>query len=76
MKPKYCVLIPMFLSVACTGPINDTTVVGMPTGYLCRILDSREYVSLPSEQKAIYEELETRGEECVTETQRLIVRAE
>ena len=61
---------------ACTGPVNEQTVLDMPTGYLCRILDSSEYISLPSEQKAIYAELERRGEDCVDGTQRIIVRSE
>lgn len=61
---------------ACTGPINEQTVSDMPTGYLCRILDSNEYISLPSEQKAIYAELERREEGCVDGTQRIIVRRE
>ena len=58
---------------ACTGPVNESTVGDMPTGYLCRILDSSEYISLPSEQSAIYAELEKRGDECVDSTQKFIV---
>lgn len=61
---------------ACTGPVNDATVRDMPTGYMCRILDSSEYMSLPSEQRAIYAELERRGEECIDGTHRVIVRQE
>lgn len=62
--------------VGCTGPINQETVADMPTGYLCRILDSDEYISLPSEQRAIYAELERRGEQCVDSTRRVIVATE
>jgi hypothetical protein len=61
---------------ACTGPVNEQTVRDMPTGYMCRILDSSEYMSLPSEQRAIYAELERRGEDCVDGTQRIIIRSE
>lgn len=64
------------LLAACTGAVNDQTVRDMPTGYMCRILDSSEYISLPSEQRAIYAELERRGEECVDGTQRVIIRNE
>ena len=61
-------------STACTGPVNDETVREMPTGYMCRILDSSQYISLPSEQKAIYRELERRGERCEGNAQRVIVQ--
>jgi hypothetical protein len=64
------------LLAACTGPVNDQTVRDMPTGYMCRILDSGEYISLPSEQRAIYAELERRGEGCIDGTSRVIVRIE
>jgi hypothetical protein len=59
------------LLIGCTGPINSQTVVDKPTAYLCRIL-SDDYLSLPSEQEAIYRELERRGEECIP-TSRIIV---
>ena len=58
---------------SCTGPVNQTTVRDMPTGYMCRILDSREYITLPSEQRAIYAELEMRGQQCVDGIQKIIV---
>jgi hypothetical protein len=45
----------------------------MPTGYMCRILDIREYITLPSEQRAIYAELELRGQQCVDGIQKIIV---
>lgn len=70
------IAISVVMFSACTGPINEQTVGDMPTGYLCRILDSSEYISLPSEQKAIYAELERRDEDCVDGTQRIIVRSE
>jgi len=54
----------VLLVANCTGPVNEDTTKDMPTGYLCRILNSKEYISLPSEQKAIYSELERRGENC------------
>jgi hypothetical protein len=44
----------------------------MPTGFLCRLLDSNEYLTTPAEQKAIYTELERRGEECVDHVQKVI----
>ena len=56
---------------ACTGPINNETVRDMPTGYLCRILGP-DYTSLPSEQRAIYAELERRGEQCMP-TRRVVL---
>ncbi len=64
------------LTTGCTGPVNTQTTEGMPTGYLCRILDSDEYLTLPSEQRAIYTELERRGAECVGSTAKLIVATE
>lgn len=59
------------LLIGCTGPINNETVAGKPTAYLCRIL-SNDYLSLPSEQEAIYRELERRGEQCIP-TSRIII---
>lgn len=59
---------------ACTGPVNSETVRDMPSGYLCRLLDSREYVTLPGEQRAIYAELERRGAECVGTSVNVTVR--
>jgi hypothetical protein len=77
MNPKIAIMtVSASLFAACTGPVNDETVQDMPTGYMCRILDSREYISLPSEQRAIYGELERRGEECIDGTSRVIVRLE
>jgi len=69
------ILSAVFLQ-SCTGPVNNTTVKEMPIGYMCRILNSAEYISLPNEQLAIYSELEKRGETCVNETQRLIIKNE
>ena len=60
---------------ACTGPVNDATVRDMPTGYMCRLLNSDEYISLPQEQRAIYAELERRGAECVDSTHKLILQS-
>ena len=54
----------VFLITACSGPVTPETTKEMPTGYLCRLLDSDEYITLPSEQRAIYGELERRGETC------------
>ena len=48
----------------CTGPINSTTTRDMPSGYLCDILGP-DYITLPSERKAIYAELERREAECI-----------
>lgn len=48
---------------ACTGPVNDETTPGMPTGYLCEILGP-DYLALPSERRAIYAELERRQAQC------------
>lgn len=50
--------------MGCTGPVNEQTTQDMPTGYLCRLLDSNEYISTPAEQRAMYGELERRGAEC------------
>jgi|GEM_PF-5388801 len=58
---------------SCTGPINNQTVKDKPTDYLCRILGP-DYISLPSEQEAIYRELEARGAQCVS-TSRVIVES-
>lgn len=75
MKALHFALIaaPM-LATACTGPINSQTTAEMPTGYLCRILDSSEYISTPSEQRAIYAELEKRGAECIDSTRKVIIQ--
>lgn len=54
----------VLVAAACSGPVTSETTKEMPTGYLCRLLDSDEYLTLPSEQRAIYGELERRGEEC------------
>jgi hypothetical protein len=56
---------------ACTGPLNSDTLAGKPTGYLCRLLGP-DYVTLPSEEEAIYRELERRGTQCVA-TNRVII---
>lgn len=58
--------------LSCTGPLNEETMADMPTSYLCRIL-SPDYISLPSEQLAIYKELERRGQQCVN-TQQIIIK--
>ena len=60
--------------ISCTGPINNETLKDMPTKFICRLLDSDEYISLPSEQRAIYTELEKRNEECIDSTQVLILK--
>jgi hypothetical protein len=70
------ILVGVGTLTACTGPVNESTVRDMPTGYMCRILDSSEYLSLPSEQRAIYAELERRGDECIDGTQKVIVAIE
>lgn len=76
MKTKAAfVIISSVLCAACTGPVNERTVIDMPTGYLCRILGD-DYISLPSEQRAIYGELERRGAQCVNHTQKVIVQVE
>ena len=56
---------------SCTGPLNAETLADKPTGYLCRLL-SPDYITLPSEQEAIYRELDRRGTQCVA-TQRIII---
>ena len=56
--------IALLIIAACSGPVTPGTTKEMPTGYLCRLLDSDEYITLPSEQRAIYGELERRGETC------------
>lgn len=71
MKAKVIFVCGVLTVAACTGPVNDQTVRDKPTGYLCRILGP-DYISLPSEQEAIYRELERRGAQCVS-TQRVIV---
>ena len=58
---------------SCTGPVNDETVRDMPTGFLCKIV-SNAYIALPSEERAIYKELERRGERCEAVTQRVIIQ--
>ena len=50
-------------TAACTGPVTLETTQSMPTGYLCDILHG-DYVTLPSERRAAYGELERRGESC------------
>ena len=55
----------LVLASACTGPINEETVVDMPTGYICDILGP-DYLSVPQERLALFRELERRGEECPT----------
>jgi hypothetical protein len=55
----------------CTGPLNSDTLADKPTGYLCKLLGP-DYVTLPSEQEALYRELERRGTQCVA-TNRLII---
>lgn len=72
----YLILASAIPLAACTGSINETTIKDMPTGYICRILDSIEYLSLPSEQRTIYGELEKRKETCVDSTQRVIIKEE
>lgn len=64
-------LLAVVILNACTGPINEKTVSDKPSGFLCHMLSS-QYITLPSEQIAIYRELERRGEQCVS-TQRVII---
>ena len=62
---KYVIIgVSAAILAGCTGPVNDQTTQEMPTGFLCRMLDSNEYLTLPSEQMAIYRELDRRGESC------------
>lgn len=58
-------------SAACTGPLTAETLKNKPTGYLCRLLQP-DVISLPSEQEAIYRELDRRGTQCLP-TQRVIL---
>lgn len=60
-------------ATACTGPVNTDSVREMPTGFLCDIL-SPNYVSLPSERRTIFSELERRGAECLP-SQRIVIEA-
>ena len=61
----------MLFASSCTGPLNQQTMKDMPSSFLCRILGP-DYLSLPSEQLAIYKELERRGEQCI-DTNRVII---
>lgn len=58
-------------SLAACETVNSTTVAEMPSGYLCDMLGP-EWVTLPSERRAIFEELERRGEQCLP-TSRIIL---
>lgn len=52
--------------------VNTDTVADMPTGYLCDLL-SDNYITLPSERRAVYHELEKRDAECV-DTEEIRIR--
>lgn len=65
------ITLPVVLLSACTGPLNSETVKSKPTGYLCRILGP-DYLTMPSEQEAIYGELDRRGERCLP-SQRIVI---
>ena len=54
-----------FALAACSGPINETTVKDMPTGYLCSVLDPNTWVTAGSERRAIFAELKRRNADCV-----------
>jgi len=62
------------LLMGCSGPINDGTVASKPTGYLCQLLGP-DYISMPSEQEAIFRELERRGAECLP-SRRIVVQVQ
>lgn len=70
MKLFFSAVGAMIIS-GCTGPINNDTIADKPTGYLCRLLGP-EYITLPSEEEAIYRELERRDTQCVA-TNRVII---
>ncbi len=65
------ILASLALVASCTGPLNDGSVKSKPTDYLCRLLGP-DYLTLPSEQEAIYRELENREAQCMA-SQRVIV---
>jgi hypothetical protein len=44
--------------------VNAETVPTMPSGYLCDLL-SDNYITTPSERRAIFAELESREVDCV-----------
>ncbi len=39
--------ISSIITAACAGRVSPETTQDMPIGYLCRILDSGEYISTP-----------------------------
>lgn len=51
--------------------VDDQTVKDMPKAYLCELLGP-DYISMPSERRAVYTELEARGEECIA-SERLVI---
>ena len=64
LKRTFLVSAVCLIVAGCAGPVNDETTSAMPTGYICRLLDSNEYITAPSEQKSFYRELDKRGEKC------------
>ena len=66
MKISTKALVGLVFSVLLGGcqTVNEKTVADMPTGYLCDLL-SPNYVTLPSERRAIFAELEKRNADCV-----------
>ena len=51
--------------------VDNQTVKDMPKAYLCELLGP-DYISMPSERRAVYTELEARGEECIA-SERLVI---
>ncbi|MDX1292154.1 MAG: hypothetical protein R3265_05020 [Hyphomonas sp.] len=58
-------------AVVCLAPVlaacetvNAETVSTMPSGYLCDLL-SDNFITTPSERRAIFAELESREVDCV-----------
>ena len=75
MKFRNILISSVFLGLASCVTVNDETVKDMPTAFLCRLMDSREYITLPHEQQSVYRELERRQVDCVS-TQKVIIRNE
>jgi len=62
---KSLIWVPFIVgALAACQSVNSQSVKSMPTGYLCDLL-SPTHITLTSERRAIFEELERRGAECV-----------
>tara|TARA_B100000768_G_scaffold151813_1_gene147175 strand:+ start:1470 stop:1796 length:327 start_codon:yes stop_codon:yes gene_type:complete len=51
--------------------VDSQTVKDMPKAYLCGLLGP-DSITMPSERRAVYTELEARGEECIA-SERLVI---